>query len=67
MSILIGDMASSTLLKIIAASHWLSASSPKVYDDFMPMEDLQKRDNVFVKNDVLIVEVQFLVISAVKA
>ncbi|KAI6702758.1 hypothetical protein NL676_011894 [Syzygium grande] len=49
------------------ASHWLSASSPKVYDDFMPMEDLQKRDNVFVKNDVLIVEVQFLVISAVKA
>ncbi|XP_030471311.1 uncharacterized protein LOC115689426 [Syzygium oleosum] len=47
--------------------HWVTGSENSWgFPDFMSLEDLHKPSKGFIYNDVLIVEVQFLVVSAVK-
>ncbi|KAL5787482.1 hypothetical protein ACOSP7_004431 [Xanthoceras sorbifolium] len=48
------------------ASKWFDSKTGRGYHDFIPLEDIYELSNGYLKNDTLIVEVEFDIISAIK-
>ncbi|KAH7575692.1 hypothetical protein ACOSP7_004428 [Xanthoceras sorbifolium] len=48
------------------ASKWFDSKTGQGYHDFIPLDDIYELSNGYLKNDTLILEVEFDVISAIK-